>query len=32
MIQGVVDWMKKNSKLHCEFLPSQVNTEPFRFE
>lgn len=32
MIQGVVDWMKKNSKLACEFLPSEVNTEPFRFE
>lgn len=32
MIQGVVDYMHENTKLACEFLPSQVNTEPFRFK
>lgn len=32
MIQGVVDYMSKHSNLNCEFLPSQVNTEPFRFK
>ncbi|ANU25548.1 Nif3-like dinuclear metal center hexameric protein [Planococcus versutus] len=32
MIQGVVDHMSKQQPTwQCEFLPSQINTEPFRF-
>lgn len=32
MIQGVVDYMTQHSGLQCEFLPSEVVTEPFRFK
>lgn len=32
MIQGVVDYMVENTNLSCEFLPSQVDTEPFHFK
>lgn len=33
MIQGVVNYMTKQSaKWQCEFLPSEVNTEPFRLK
>lgn len=31
MIKGVVNHMAKRSNWHCEFLPSEVDTEPFRF-
>lgn len=30
MIQGVVDKMRNDDKWQCEFIASQVNTEPFR--
>ncbi|MDN7226862.1 Nif3-like dinuclear metal center hexameric protein [Planococcus sp. N064] len=32
MIQGVVDHMSNQQNWQCEFLPSEVNTEPFRFK
>ncbi|ETP67850.1 hypothetical protein G159_15310 [Planococcus glaciei CHR43] len=32
MIQGVVDQMSNRQNWQCEFLPSEVDTEPFRFK
>lgn len=32
MIQGVVNHMAKAAKWQCEFLPSEVDTEPFKFK
>ena len=31
MIKGVVNHMSKRQNWQCEFLPSEVDTEPFRF-
>ena len=32
MIKGVVNHMAKQQKWQCEFLPSEVNTEPFQLK